>query len=216
MVIGIQEAGPRHAAGVLALFEAVGSSCYCRYWHFQGDKNAWLERCASAPQENRAELERGLAAGTDDTRGLVAVTPDMTSSERVMSVHEEGRADVVLPTQVIGWMKIAPAVAAPKLYDQRLYRRLPCFSGDRTGVFAVGCALVHPAARRRGVATALVAGAVAKAPSWGASALEAFPRRPREPVSDEELWTGPLGAFTANGFVEVNAFEPYPVLRRKL
>jgi hypothetical protein len=66
------------------------------------------------------------------------------------------------------------------------------------------------------VATALVAGAVRLAPSFGARALEAFPRRPREPVSDEELWTGPLGAYVQNGFVEVHAFEPYPVLRREL
>jgi hypothetical protein len=46
--------------------------------------------------------------------------------------------------------------------------------------------------------------------------IEAFPRRPKEPVNDEELWTGPVSAFTANGFIEVNTFEPYPVLRREL
>jgi GNAT superfamily N-acetyltransferase len=114
----------------------------------------------------------------------------------------------------IGWLKVAPAGVMKKAYDRRLYRGLPCFAGDRAGVFLVGCALVHPAHRRQGVATALVAGAVELAPGWGATALEALPRRPREAVSDEELWTGPIEAFAANGFVEVNAFEPYPVLRR--
>ena len=54
------------------------------------------------------------------------------------------------------------------------------------------------------------------APAWGARALEAFPRRPKEPVNDEELWTGPVSAFAKSGFVEVHAFEPYPVLRRDL
>jgi GNAT superfamily N-acetyltransferase len=83
-------------------------------------------------------------------------------------------------------------------------------------VFLLGCFLIHPEHRHRGVATALVAGAVRIAPSWGARALEALPRRPREPVSDDELWTGPMGAFEKNGFVEVHAFEPYPVLRREL
>jgi GNAT superfamily N-acetyltransferase len=117
---------------------------------------------------------------------------------------------------LVGWMKAAPARVMAKLYDQRLYRRLPCFEGDREGVFTIGCALVHPEHRRRGVARALVAGAVRLAPAWGARALEAFPRRPREHVSDEELWTGPMGAFSANGFVVVNDFEPYPVLRRVL
>jgi hypothetical protein len=57
---------------------------------------------------------------------------------------------------------------------------------------------------------------VAIAPSWGARALEAFPRRPSEPVRDDELWTGPMAAFEDSGFVEVHAFAPYPVLRRAL
>jgi len=109
---------------------------------------------------------------------------------------------------VIGWLKVAPAGVMKKAYDRRLYRGLPCFAGNREGVFLVGCALVHPAHRHRGVATALVAGAVRIAPAWGARALEALPRRPREPVSDEELWTGPMGAYLANGFVEVSAFDP--------
>ena len=67
-----------------------------------------------------------------------------------------------------------------------------------------------------GVATALVGGAVRLAPAWGARALEAFPRNPKEPVSDEELWHGPMGAYAAHGFSVVHDFEPYPVLRREL
>ena len=193
----VEAASPQNAAGLVALFEAAGSPCYCRYWHFEGDKNAWLERCAAAPQDSRAELERGLGAGAADARGVVALAP--------------GSAD-----RVIGWMKVAPAAAVPKLYDQRLYRGLPCFQGDRAGVYVIGCALVDPTMRHRGVATALVAGAIRIAPSWGATALEALPRRPREPVSDEELWTGPLGVYLSNGFVEIHTFDPYPVLRREL
>jgi GNAT superfamily N-acetyltransferase len=157
--------------------------------------NAWLERCATAPEQNRAELGAALASGSDEARGVVALAGDA----------------------LVGWLKVAPAAAVKKAYDRKLYRGLPCFEGDREGVFLVGCALVHPAHRRRGVATALVAGAARIAKDrWGARALEALPRRPREPVSDEELWTGPMGAFIGGGFVEVNAFEPYPVLRREL
>jgi GNAT superfamily N-acetyltransferase len=192
--IAVVPAGPEHAAGLAALFEAAGSRCYCRFWHFTGTNNAWLERCGLAPEENRAELEAALAAGSDEARGVVALA---------------GEA-------LIGWLKVAPAAVMRKAYDRRLYRGLPCFDGDRDGVFLIGCALVHPEHRRRGVATALVAGAVRIAPAWGARALEALPRRPREPVSDEELWTGPAGAFAASGFTEAQAFDPYPVLRRRL
>jgi GNAT superfamily N-acetyltransferase len=190
----IAAASGAHAGGLVALFEAAGSPCYCRFWHFTGSNNAWLERCATAPAENRAELLAALAAGSDEARGVVAITGD----------------------RLVGWLKVAPAAVVQKAYDRRLYRGLPCFVGDRAGVFLIGCALVHPEHRRRGVATALVAGAIDLAPGWGARALEALPRRPREPVSDDELWTGPMGAFERNGFVEVHAFEPYPVLRREI
>jgi GNAT superfamily N-acetyltransferase len=195
--VSTDAAGPAHAAGLAALFEAAGSPCYCRFWHFADGNNAWLARCAEAPGENRAELEAALRAGSDEARGVVATTAGPEA-------------------HLIGWLKVAPAEAMRKAYDRRLYRNLPCFAGDRTGIFVVGCALVHPSFRHRGVATALVRGAVRIAPSWGARALEAFPRRPKEPVGDDELWTGPMGAFAANGFLEVNDFEPYPVLRRPL
>jgi GNAT superfamily N-acetyltransferase len=191
----VDAAGPEHVGGLAALFEAAGSPCYCRFWHFAGSNNAWLERCATAPSENRDELAAALASGSDEARGVVAMAGDVLA----------------------GWLKVAPAAAVKKAYERRLYRGLPCFEGDREGVFLVGCALVHPAHRRHGVATALVAGAVQIAKDrWGARALEALPRRPSAPVSDEELGTGPMGAFVAAGFVEVHTFEPYPVLRREL
>lgn len=195
----VEAAGPEHEAGLIALFDAAGSPCFCRFWHFEGTNNAWLERCATTG-DNRLELADGLRTGSDEARGVVAMAIAGAAAN---------------PT-LIGWLKVAPVTVMKKLYDRRLYRNLPCFEGDRSGVFAVGCALVHPAHRHRGVATALVAGAVRIAPSWGARALEAFPRRPKEPVSDDELWTGPMGAYEQNGFIEVNAFEPYPVLRRQL
>jgi GNAT superfamily N-acetyltransferase len=194
MSVTVEAARADHERGLLALFEAAGSPCYCRFWHFSGSNNAWLERAASAPSDNQAELSAALSLGHDEARGVVATSRD----------------------ELIGWLKVAPAAVMQKAYDRRLYRGLPCFAGDRAGVFLIGCVLVHPDHRRQGVATRLVEGAVRIAPSWGARALEALPRRPREPVSDEELWTGPMSAFEKNGFVEVHAFEPYPVLRREL
>lgn len=185
------------APGLAALFEAAASPCYCRYWHFEGDKNAWLARCYVEVGTNRRELEVDLERSAPEAHGLVALQTPVTGSA----------------PQVVGWLKVAPAAVAAKAYDQKLYRKLPCFDGDRTGVFLLGCALVHPDVRRRGVLRALVRAAQALSPTWGARSLEVLPRRPSAPVSPEELWVGPAQLFLDEGFEEVHAFEPYPVLR---
>ena len=117
--------------------------------------------------------------------------------------------------RVIGWMKLSPAASMHKLYEQKPYRGLPCFSRDRAGVFVVGCFLVDPEWRRRGVSRALLERGVELAQSWGARAIEAFPRS-AEPVSEELLWTGAPSVFRRAGFEVVDDSGPYPVLRRSL
>lgn len=192
----VSAAGPEHADGLARLFEAAGVPCFCRFWHFTGTNNDWLDRCANATAENEREMREGLASASPDAQGVIAI--DRASGA------------------VVAWMKLAPASVMKKAYDRRFYKNLPCFGGDRTGVITIGCLLVHPDHRKRGLSVALVRGAIEIARSWGARVLEAFPRRPREPVRDDELWTGPMKAFEANGFVEISTFDPYPVLRRDL
>lgn len=186
----VERAAARHGAALAALFERSGVGCHCRYWHFPGSPNAWLDRVAHHADENRAELLAALDRGSDDATGIVAL--------------DAGR--------VVGWVKVSPVSAVPKLYDQRLYRKLPCFGGARDGVHAIGCFLVDPEMRRQGVARALLDGAIALGRDARATALEAFPRR-GDPSSDEAAWTGPHSLFVRAGFTVVNDFAPYPVLR---
>lgn len=74
------------------LFEHAGCDCYCRYWHFEGTKNEWLDRCANRPEENATE--EPLATG------LVAL---------------EGN-------DAVGWMKIAPRAGMAKLRRLPVYK----------------------------------------------------------------------------------------------
>lgn len=201
-MIRVAAAGPEHAAGLAALFEAAAAPCHCRYWHFEGDKNAWLARCAFAPDENRRELEADLAAGAPTGRGLVAV-------------DEAG--------SVVGWAKLAPRAAVPKLRRLSVYRSLDL--GDDDGVLSLACLLVHPERRGQGVARALARAAIEVARGAGARFVEAYPVRTKDRVPPEEALRGTVALLERAGYEEVAVGGPraapweteatpkYPVLR---
>lgn len=192
-----ERATAAHAPGLLALFEGAGSGCYCNYWHFDGNKNAWLERCYLNPEANRAALIARLSS--PELAGVVA-----SSEERVC-----------------GWLKVMRAVELPRLYDQRVYRGLPCFQGppgSREGVYAVSCLYVAEADRGQGLAKSLLSTAIEVVRRAGGAALEAFPRKAPEGerLRPDEVWLGPEALYESLGFVPVSDFRAYPVLRLNL
>ncbi len=179
-----------------ALFEAAACPCHCRYWHFTGTKNEWLERSAMSPETSRDEHARATHAGEDEARGLVALAR--------AGDHE----------RAVGWMKLTPRRAVAKLRSLSVYRAHDL--GDDDGIYAVGCFLVHPEHRRQRVARALLEAAPEVVRAWGGRALEAYPREASTPLSDEEAFLGPVALFRELGFREVAGESPYPVLRRVL
>jgi len=194
-----ERAGVQHTALLSQLFEAAGSGCFCNYWHFEGDKNAWLETCFLHPERNRAALQARLAK--PDLCGVVAYG--------------------ATPGELIGWLKVTRASSVPRLYDQRVYRNLACFepeNADRSQVYAVGCCYVSEPHRRSGVARQLLQAAVHAVLAAGGSALEAFPRAvpEAETLRADEMLMGPETLFLEAGFGRVSDFRPYPVLRLPL
>jgi len=183
--------GPARLEALAELFRRAGSACFCHYFHFEGDKNAWLARLAFEPKRNEQAL--GERAALDPPRGIVALDGDAC----------------------VGWMKLEPAAALPKLYDQRIYRNLPCFGADRRGVWTIGCFLIDPARRRQGVARALVRAGIDSVRAHGGRAIEVFPRR-AEGVGGEELWTGPFPLLASEGFEIVHDQAQYPVMRHSI
>ena len=182
---------PEHHDGLVSLLDNTSRGCFCRWWHFGGDDYSWQERCNLSPDANRADLRQAMACDSEQVRGVVALDDE----------------------QVVGWLKLSPAKQIDKLFRRRVYRSLDCFGGRRDDVLGVGCVLVAPAFRRRGVTSVLVAGAIEAARASGARSIEAFPRRPREVVRDDEMWMGPPSVFAHHGFEEIAGPEPYPVLR---
>lgn len=188
----VDKLGPANVGALAELFEAAACPCYCRYWHFTGNKNEWLDRCAHRPEENRAELEEAVRLGDAGARGLVAM--------------ENGIA--------VGWMKLTPRAEVPKLRRLPVYRSLDL--GDEGSTASVGCFLVSPSHRRTGVARALVTAAEGHARADGVLALEAYPRRAAEPLYDEEAWQGPERVFVERGWTPIHDVGPYPVYRKVL
>lgn len=185
---------PGSASAWAALFEASGCACYCRWWHFTGNKNEWLARCFEEPAKNRDEQTALVAAGSPEAQGLLAM--------------EDG--DVA-----VGWMKLAPRALLPKLRRQGAYR--PLDLGDDEGVWSIGCLLVRPDRRRSGVARALIEAAPEHVRAWGGRAVEAYPHRVAHALHDEEAWMGPEGVFASlvtKGWQAVHDVAPYPVYRR--
>jgi GNAT superfamily N-acetyltransferase len=187
-MIQVLPIAPQHLDELSDLFRACECPCFCRYWHFEGDKNAWLARCAEAPHMNEAELRADVVRSDPRAGGIVALEGGL----------------------VIGWMKLAPRATLPKLRTRTVYRALDLGADD--GVLSIACMLVHPDKRKTGVARALVTGAIAAARDRGAKMIEAYPHAANG-LGPHEAWMGPHELFVALGFVRVAGEGAYPVLR---
>lgn len=169
------------------LFVRADVPCFCQYFQFEGDHRDWQNRCANSRSDNRKALAEQLEAGI--LEGFVAVAGD----------------------RVVGWARLSRPSEMQKQYQGRLYRGLPCFSGERESVRAITCYLVDPEMRRTGLARKLLSALIERAREQGATKIEAFPRTATD-VTDEEQWLGPRALYESAGFAVVHDFGPYPVM----
>jgi GNAT superfamily N-acetyltransferase len=88
---------------------------------------------------------------------------------------------------------------------------------DDKPVWSIICFVVDPKARGRGVAQAMLKGAIAWAREQGATLLESYPCDKPERASDDSMWFGAKAMFDRAGFVEVARRKPTrPVMRKRL
>lgn len=112
----------------------------------------------------------------------------------------------------VGWVSLGPREDYAKL------RRSPVMKPvDEKPVWSIVCFFVDAKARHRGVAEALLKGAVAWAKKQGATLLEAYPYDKPTRSVDSFLWFGAKPMFDRAGFVEVARRTPLrPVVRKAL
>lgn len=167
---------------VQAVFGTRGaaSRCQCQRYKLRPRENF-----TEQPVEERADRLREQT-GCDDpsareTSGLIAYLDD----------------------EPVGWCAVEPRPQFPGLR----HSPVPWAGRDQDRaddtVWAITCVLARARYRRQGVATALIAAAVAHAGSHGAAALEAYPMTTMKAI-DEELHVGTIGSYLEAGFTEVS------------
>ncbi|HEX9551054.1 MAG TPA: GNAT family N-acetyltransferase [Candidatus Limnocylindrales bacterium] len=180
-----------------ALFREGGDPrwCWCQYWRLRAKD---LD-AAKVPQLR--ERLRALADG-ELAPGLIAI--------------EEGATDA----RAVGWVSLGPRADYERIVRSKVIPTI-----DDRPVWSIVCFAVSATARGRGVARALLDGAVAYAREHGAEALEAYPiaveaGRDTDP---EAAFTGTLPMFERAGFSVVaerasdpSSKRPRVVVRREL
>jgi GNAT superfamily N-acetyltransferase len=110
----------------------------------------------------------------------------------------------------VGWCQVTPRGELPYLNRARTLAAV-----DDLPVWSVSCFYIRRTHRRRGVMTALIAGAVKFAKARRAPALEAYPRDDDKPAS-AGAYTGLRSAFTRAGFREIVHRGARPIMRHDL
>jgi ribosomal protein S18 acetylase RimI-like enzyme len=195
--IVIRPATPKRWDDLVALFGTRGdpSWCWCQYFVTTG------ERYRESSDRNRAALHDQVSAAVVPP-GLLAYVAGPPSGP------------------ALGWVQVGPRPTFPRVTGSR---SLAGVVGDDIGdesVWRTTCFVVKVGQRRRGVARALLAGAIDFARQHGARTLEAHPvdvaaRSSR--VGGAELYHGTLSMFLDTGFTEIGRTgDTRPVVRRAL
>ncbi|MFB4279440.1 MULTISPECIES: GNAT family N-acetyltransferase [unclassified Nonomuraea] len=114
----------------------------------------------------------------------------------------------------VGWCAVAPREEHVRLLRSSVTR--PADPGEG-GVWSVTCFYVARGGRGRGVAEALLEGAVSYAAEQGARVVEGYPKDTEKRLPAGELYHGWRSLFEEAGFEEVARRSPTrPIMRRAL
>lgn len=157
------------------------STCWCQY--FKMNNPEWK----TASRETCEPLLKQQVHDLDPAPGVIAY----------------------LDGEPVGWCAVEPRPNYARLDRMKVVAGSP-ERPDDDSVWAVTCFVVRVGFRRRGIGTALLAGAIDHARRFGARLLEGYPVDPakRPKVSSAELYHGSVSLFAANGFTEVSRPSP--------
>ncbi len=117
--------------------------------------------------------------------------------------------------EVVGWLNAQPWHKLPHACA-RLGVAPPELDVPAHEAAAVVCFVVAPPWRRRGVARALLDGALASFAARGIRVVDAFPWKAGDSTAPTDHYHGPLPLFLAAGFTAVREEKDLTVVRKRL
>jgi ribosomal protein S18 acetylase RimI-like enzyme len=194
---------------VAALTPALGADYLAFFDHERGpafaDNPAWA-KCYCHYYEVPPAIVWG---NLDGTANRTAMTARIDSGEMEGFLAYAG-------DEVVGWCNAQPY---PKLRHActRLAIPAPPLPVAPHDAAAIVCFVIAPAWRRRGVATALLAGAIANFTARGLALVDAFPwNAGPDDVAPTDHYHGSLPMFVAAGFTPLATHAKVTVVRRLL
>ncbi len=190
MKLTVRPVTPERWADLEAIFKAKGCSiargCWCMAYRRSGPQPQPPPGTTRA-QANRTQLKTLVDAGRPP--GLVGYRGNVP----------------------VGWVSIGPREDYAKLARSPVMKPV-----DDQRVWSVVCFVVPTEYRGRGVAQALLAGAVTYAKKQGAKLIEAYPVDKPSRSKDDSMWFGAKSMYDKAGFSEVARRKPHrPVVRLK-
>jgi len=159
--------------------------CYCHYYHVP-KAMPWKDFTA---QQNRTAMAARIDVG--EAEGFLAYAGD----------------------EVVGWLNAHPYHKLPHLCA-RIGIEPPSLPVPAHEAAAIVCFVIAPAWRRRGVARALLDGALASFDARGIRVVDAFPFRTEGSNDATDHYHGPASLFDAAGFVRIGATKEVTIVRR--
>jgi len=131
--------------------------------------------------------------------------------DRFADITEQGPPPGLLGylrARPVGWAQVGPIGDFPTIIRSRLLKPI-----DDTPTWSINCFVVKVGHRRRGIGLGLLEAAIGYAVHRGAGVIEAYPVD-GERSSAVDYFTGTLGMFHSQGFVEViRRNETRPIVR---
>jgi GNAT superfamily N-acetyltransferase len=140
--------------------------------------------------------DRSLRHGEPKKRAMAKLVRD--GREPGLLAYEDGDA--------VGWVSVAPREEYPAILASPQYK--PRENGGGDAVWSIVCFVVDKPLRARGIASALLAGAVEYAFAHGATSVEAYPH-----VTDERDYMGHTTLYAHAGFRHVRDANKRTVVR---